>query len=215
MSDRECHRGVTAPPVPRWRRCGGKPSRIVRRAPTCESSRSARRSSQRTARAAPGRWSVLSGSHSRSVFYGTSVWACRALHSPKRRFSARAVTCGDGNTCAASGPQGACVALAGSFLLTNEAGVRGDIRDALTALDHARVAFDVPLPGVGRAEVLATRGGAATPRGHLFSHSWHPVYRGPLCNAERGGVTAPPSSPRCSSTWATTRARARSRCTSA
>ena len=107
VSDRECHRGVTAPPVSRWRRCGGKPSRIVRRAPTCERSRSARRSSQRTVQAVPGRLSVLSISHSKSVFYGASVWACRALYSPKRWFSARAVTCGDGNTCAASGPQGA------------------------------------------------------------------------------------------------------------
>jgi hypothetical protein len=39
----------------------------------------------------PGRLSVLSIFHSKSVSYGVFVWARRALNSPKRRFSARAV----------------------------------------------------------------------------------------------------------------------------
>jgi hypothetical protein len=43
-----------------------------------------------TVRALPGRSSALRVSHRESVFYGTFVWACRALNGRKRRFPARA-----------------------------------------------------------------------------------------------------------------------------
>ena len=39
----------------------------------------------------PGRLSALSILYSRYSLYGGSVWACRDLNSPKRRFPARAV----------------------------------------------------------------------------------------------------------------------------
>ena len=44
-----------------------------------------------TVRAAQGRLSALSVFHRKSVLYGASVWARRALNSQKRWFSARAV----------------------------------------------------------------------------------------------------------------------------
>jgi hypothetical protein len=49
-----------------------------------------------------GRLSALSIFLCESVFYGTFVWARRALNSPKRRFLARAVTVGFHENVAAS-----------------------------------------------------------------------------------------------------------------
>jgi hypothetical protein len=46
-------------------------------------------------RAALGRLSALSVFQCKSVFYGTFVWACRALNRQKRRFPARAVNTED------------------------------------------------------------------------------------------------------------------------